>query len=95
MMAKLQGKLKVAAPEHRLAAAPKQAVQLVWLDAEPGARGYHDFGKRYSVASVTTSGHELWEVWKFQKGSGWFTQIAVGLKSEALARAAAQRDSES
>lgn len=102
MHAKLRGKLALAAKSaenpqkdaFNSAEVPVSRPPLEWLDPEPGQTGYYDSTKRYSVCWVVIAGHTLYEAWKFQPGSGWFCQVAVGLKSEAIARAAAQADSE-
>ena len=75
----------------RHSAAP---ILLEWLDPAPGSRGFYDTGRRYSVCSITIAGREYFETWKLAKGGAWFTQIDCMLKTEDLARAAAQKDSE-
>lgn len=68
--------------------------KLEWLAAEPGKNGYYSICRRYSICWVTMSGVTSWEAWKLAGGSAWFRQLEVGRRSEAEARAAAQRDSE-
>ncbi len=98
MHAKLRGKLAANLAERPQKDAFDSAESAVarppleWLDPAPGSRGYYDTGKRYSICSITMAGHEFWETWKLAGGGAWFHQIAVGLKTEAQARAAAEAD---
>lgn len=102
MHAKLQAKLALAAKSAEIpqkdaletAERPVSRPPLEWLDPEPGKRGYYDTGRRYSVCDVTISGVTYWETWKLAGGGAWFRQLAVGLRSDAAARAAAQTDNE-
>jgi hypothetical protein len=100
MHAKLANKLthaaRVAAPNLDVTVSVRPPPKLLdWLDPEPGKRGYYSACKRYSVCDVTIGRVTYWECWKLAKGGAWFTQLAVGLRSDAEARAAAQKDSES